>query len=136
MPSARSAAASPRPDPQTGDWDLAGECAQEAFTQAVRRWPRDGVPDRPGALLMTVARNGAIDRLRRGSTDRAKVQDLAGMATRDGNGHSGVAAWSAPAAATCAARPWFSSASPGGSGGRLDQFRGCKLAFRCARPCI
>jgi RNA polymerase sigma-70 factor (ECF subfamily) len=32
----------------TGDWDLAEECAQDAFTQALARWPRDGVPDRPG----------------------------------------------------------------------------------------
>jgi RNA polymerase sigma-70 factor, ECF subfamily len=67
---------------QTSDWDLAEECAQDAFAQALRRWPRDGVPDRPGAWLMTVARNGAIDRLRRGSTYRAKVEELAVMATR------------------------------------------------------
>ncbi len=33
---------------QTGDWDLAEECAQDAFTQALRRWPADGVPSRPG----------------------------------------------------------------------------------------
>jgi predicted RNA polymerase sigma factor len=52
------------------------------FTQALRRWPRDGVPDRPGAWLMTVARNGAIDRLRRGTSYRAKVEELAVMATR------------------------------------------------------
>jgi RNA polymerase sigma-70 factor, ECF subfamily len=68
---------------QTGDWDLAEECAQEAFAQALRRWPRDGVPDRPGAWLMTVARNGAIDRLRRSRTYRAKVEELAVMATRE-----------------------------------------------------
>jgi RNA polymerase sigma-70 factor (ECF subfamily) len=68
---------------QTGDWDLAEECAQDAFAQALRRWPRDGVPDRPGAWLMTVARNGAIDRLRRGTTYRAKVEELAVMATRE-----------------------------------------------------
>jgi RNA polymerase sigma-70 factor (ECF subfamily) len=68
---------------QTGDWDLAEECAQDAFTQALRRWPRDGVPNRPGAWLMTVARNAAIDRLRRSSTYRAKVEELAVMATRD-----------------------------------------------------
>jgi RNA polymerase sigma-70 factor, ECF subfamily len=70
---------------QTGDWDLAEDCAQDAFTQALRRWPRDGVPDRPGAWLMTVARNGAIDRLRRSSTYRAKVEELAVMATRADN---------------------------------------------------
>jgi len=68
---------------QTGDWDLAEECAQDAFARALLRWPRDGVPDRPGAWLMTVARNGAIDRLRRGSTYRAKVEELAVMATRE-----------------------------------------------------
>jgi RNA polymerase sigma-70 factor (ECF subfamily) len=68
---------------QTGDWDLAEECAQDAFAQALRRWPRDGVPNRPGAWLMTVARNGAIDRLRRGSTYRAKVEELAVMASRE-----------------------------------------------------
>jgi RNA polymerase sigma-70 factor, ECF subfamily len=68
---------------QTGDWDLAEECAQDAFAQALRRWPRDGVPGRPGAWLMTVARNGAIDRLRRGRTYRAKVEELAVMAGRE-----------------------------------------------------
>jgi RNA polymerase sigma-70 factor, ECF subfamily len=68
---------------QTGDWDLAEDCAQDAFTQALRRWPRDGVPARPGAWLMTVARNGAIDRLRRSSVYRAKVEELAVMAARE-----------------------------------------------------
>jgi len=50
---------------RTGDWDLAEECAQEAFTEALRRWPQDGVPQKPGAWLTTVAGNRAIDRLRR-----------------------------------------------------------------------
>jgi RNA polymerase sigma-70 factor (ECF subfamily) len=36
---------------RTGDWDLAEECAQEAFAQALARWPGDGVPARPGAWL-------------------------------------------------------------------------------------
>ena len=49
----------------TGDWDLAEECAQDAFAQALERWPRDGVPHRPGAWLTTTARNRALDRLRR-----------------------------------------------------------------------
>ncbi len=31
----------------TGDWDLAEECAQDAFAQALDRWRRDGVPRRP-----------------------------------------------------------------------------------------
>ncbi len=50
---------------RTGDWDLAEECAQEAFAEALRRWPVDGVPLRPGGWLTTVAANRAIDRLRR-----------------------------------------------------------------------
>jgi RNA polymerase sigma-70 factor (ECF subfamily) len=50
---------------RTGDWDLAEECAQDAFEEALRRWPVDGVPDRPGAWLTTVAGNRALDRLRR-----------------------------------------------------------------------
>jgi RNA polymerase sigma-70 factor, ECF subfamily len=50
---------------RTGDWDLSEECAQEAFAEALRRWSSDGVADRPGAWLTTVAKNRAIDRLRR-----------------------------------------------------------------------
>ncbi len=60
----------------TGDWDLAEECAQDAFAAALERWPRDGVPRRPGAWLTTTARNRALDRLRRGATESAKVQEL------------------------------------------------------------
>jgi RNA polymerase sigma-70 factor (ECF subfamily) len=62
---------------QTGDWDLAEECAQDAFARALVRWPRDGVPRRPGAWLTTTARNRALDRLRRGATEAAKLQELA-----------------------------------------------------------
>ena len=32
-----------------GDWDLAEDCAQDAVERALRTWPRDGVPDTPGA---------------------------------------------------------------------------------------
>jgi len=59
----------------TGDWDLAQECAQDAFAQALKTWPRDGVPRRPGAWLTTVARNRALDRLRRRATEAAKLQE-------------------------------------------------------------
>ena len=48
-----------------GDWDLAEECAAEAFVEATRRWPVEGVPERPGAWLTTVAGHRAIDHLRR-----------------------------------------------------------------------
>jgi RNA polymerase sigma-70 factor (ECF subfamily) len=64
---------------QTGDWDLAEECAQDAFTQALTRWPADGVPPAPGAWLTTTARNKAIDRLRRASTGAAKLRELAAL---------------------------------------------------------
>ena len=46
----------------TGDWALAEDCAQDAFAAAAVAWPRDGVPDRPGAWLTTTARNRALDR--------------------------------------------------------------------------
>jgi RNA polymerase sigma-70 factor, ECF subfamily len=64
----------------TGDWDLAEECAQEAFAQALKAWPRDGIPRRPGAWLTTVARNRAVDRLRRGASEAAKLQQAAILA--------------------------------------------------------
>ncbi|MDX6560369.1 MAG: polymerase sigma-70 factor, subfamily [Gaiellales bacterium] len=48
-----------------GDLDLAEECVQDAFATALERWPRDGLPDDPGAWIIRAARNRAIDRLRR-----------------------------------------------------------------------
>lgn len=62
---------------RTGDWALAEECAQEAFVAAAEHWPVDGVPDRPGAWLMTTARNRATDRLRRAGVERRKLQEVA-----------------------------------------------------------
>ena len=50
---------------RTGDWDLAEESAADAFAAALPAWTRDGVPDRPGAWLTSVAGNRALDRLRR-----------------------------------------------------------------------
>ncbi len=55
-----------------GDLDLAEEMAQEAVVEALRRWPRDGVPPNPGGWLTTTARNRAVDRLRRESTREAR----------------------------------------------------------------
>jgi RNA polymerase sigma-70 factor (ECF subfamily) len=48
-----------------GDFELAEEAAQEAFTAAAERWPQDGVPTSPRGWLLTTARNRAIDRVRR-----------------------------------------------------------------------
>ena len=65
-----------------GDFDLAEESAQEAFAIAAARWPRDGVPDHPGAWLVATARNTALDRLRRDRTLAAKTRLLAADADR------------------------------------------------------
>jgi RNA polymerase sigma-70 factor (ECF subfamily) len=62
-----------------GDWDLAEECAQDAFAQALRRWPDTGVPDQPLAWLTTTARNRAIDQIRRATTEAAKLREVAAM---------------------------------------------------------
>jgi RNA polymerase sigma-70 factor, ECF subfamily len=67
----------------TGDWDLAEECAQEAFARALETWPRDGVPRRPGAWLTTTARNRALDRLRRAAVGATKLREVAMLSHRD-----------------------------------------------------
>jgi RNA polymerase sigma-70 factor, ECF subfamily len=61
----------------TGDWTLAEDCAQEAMVAALERWPRDGTPDNPGGWLMTVARNRAVDVLRRASVEQDKLREVA-----------------------------------------------------------
>ncbi|NHA69146.1 RNA polymerase sigma factor [Phycicoccus flavus] len=58
-----------------GDLDLAEDCAQEAFVEAVRRWPVEGTPPNPGGWLTVVARNKALDRLRRESTRQARHEE-------------------------------------------------------------
>jgi RNA polymerase sigma-70 factor (ECF subfamily) len=60
----------------TGDWELAEECAQDAFAKALQRWPTEGVPRKPAAWLTTVARNRARDVLRRRGTEAVKLQQL------------------------------------------------------------
>jgi RNA polymerase sigma-70 factor, ECF subfamily len=62
-----------------GDWDLAEEAVQDAFATAVERWPRDGVPRDPVAWIVAVARNRAIDRLRRDRVLRARGPELAAL---------------------------------------------------------
>ncbi|HYQ64196.1 RNA polymerase sigma factor [Actinophytocola sp.] len=64
----------------TGDWDLAEECASDAFASALATWPRDGVPRRPGAWLTTTARNRALDRIRRGAAETNRLRRLAPIA--------------------------------------------------------
>lgn len=64
---------------RTRDWDLAEDCAQQAFTEAAQRWPGEGVPRQPGAWLMTVARNRAIDRLRHERMRDARLREAAAV---------------------------------------------------------
>ena len=56
----------------SGDLTVAEDAVQEACAEALRAWPRDGVPDHPGGWLVTVARNRARDRLRRESVRPGK----------------------------------------------------------------
>jgi RNA polymerase sigma-70 factor, ECF subfamily len=59
-----------------GDFDLAEDALQEAVAVALERWPGDGVPANPAGWLVTVARNRAIDRIRRERTLRQKTELL------------------------------------------------------------
>ena len=80
----------------TGDWDLAEECAQDAFAQALRVWPRDGIPRRPGAWLTTVARNRALDKLRRHASEAAKLRQAAMLSPPEDPEGGGVEAEDIP----------------------------------------
>src|SRR5262249_36072243 len=67
----------------TGDWDVAEECAQDAFTLALETWRRDGVPRNPGAWLTTAARNRAIDRARRATSGASKLREATVLSSGD-----------------------------------------------------
>lgn len=60
-----------------GDLQLAEDAVQDVFATALERWPRDGVPDNPGAWVVAAARNRAIDRIRREQTFARKAELLA-----------------------------------------------------------
>ncbi|MFD0253180.1 RNA polymerase sigma factor [Streptomyces sp. NPDC127113] len=63
----------------TGDWELAEDCAQDAFARALPAWERDGVPRRPGAWLVTAARRCAVDVLRRRTTECDKIAEASAL---------------------------------------------------------
>ena len=68
------------------DIDTAEDVVQEAFAQALGHWPANGIPDRPGAWLLTTARRRALDRLRRTRRMDARADALAyeaGLGARD-----------------------------------------------------
>ncbi|MGZ4381129.1 MAG: RNA polymerase sigma factor, partial [Gaiellaceae bacterium] len=62
-----------------GDFELAEDALQDAVEIAIEHWPRDGIPDKPGAWLLTTARNRAIDRIRREQTLRRKTELLTAL---------------------------------------------------------
>ncbi|MEW5813154.1 MAG: sigma-70 family RNA polymerase sigma factor [Actinomycetota bacterium] len=75
-----------------GDLTVAEDAVQDACADAVRTWPRDGIPDAPGAWLITTARNRARDRLRRESQRPGKelaavVDDIIARTDRSGAPH-------------------------------------------------
>ncbi|NKT44634.1 RNA polymerase sigma factor [Rhodococcus hoagii] len=94
-----------------GDLDLAEEATSEAIVAALRRWPVDGVPSKPGAWLLTTARRRAVDRLRRDQVLAARIAVLQVEADR---------ADPAPAADV---------------GGELPDER-LQLFFTCAHPAL
>ena len=59
-----------------GDFDLAEELVQEALLEALEHWPNEGIPQRPGAWLLTTARRKGLDRLRREARYREKLDLL------------------------------------------------------------
>ena len=71
-----------------GDFELAEDAVQEAFLVALENWPRNGLPANPGAWITTVARNKAVDRLRRDrlfDTKRSELERELPAEPRDGD---------------------------------------------------
>jgi len=66
-----------------GDFDLAEELVQEALLEAIQHWPTEGIPEKPGAWLLTTARRKAVDQLRRQARFRDKLAQLEGDLMRD-----------------------------------------------------
>jgi RNA polymerase sigma-70 factor, ECF subfamily len=65
------------------DVGVAEELAGDALVAALEQWPREGVPDNPGAWLMATAKHRAIDLIRRQATLERKVQQLGRMEERE-----------------------------------------------------
>ncbi|MFY0509663.1 RNA polymerase sigma factor [Streptomyces anulatus] len=108
-----------------GDLDLAEEVTSEAIEAALRHWPAEGVPARPGAWLLTTARRRAVDRLRRDQAYAARLAVLAADAER-----------AEPAPAPDVSGPGFGSGV--GSGAGFDELpdERLQLFFTCAHPAL
>ncbi|MYT91432.1 RNA polymerase sigma factor [Streptomyces sp. SID8359] len=99
-----------------GDLDLAEEVTSEAIEAALRHWPAEGVPARPGAWLLTTARRKAVDRLRRDQVYAARLAVLRTDAERADTQRAGAAA------------------APAGHGELPDER--LQLFFTCAHPAL
>ena len=66
-----------------GDIDLAEEAVQDAFVEAVKRWPTDGLPPSPEGWIITTARNRAIDNLRREAKRDERQRQAHDLMTND-----------------------------------------------------
>ncbi|MFJ6804789.1 RNA polymerase sigma factor [Streptomyces anulatus] len=114
-----------------GDLDLAEEVTSEAIEAALRHWPAEGVPARPGAWLLTTARRRAVDRLRRDQAYAARLAVLAADAER-----------AEPAPAPDVSGSGFGSGAGSragaGSGFGSDELpdERLQLFFTCAHPAL
>jgi RNA polymerase sigma-70 factor, ECF subfamily len=73
-----------------GDFDLAEDALSDAMERALVHWARTGLPDRPDAWLLQVARRAAIDRIRKGQRLAARVPDIAVLMAEDEEARSAM----------------------------------------------
>ena len=107
-----------------GNLDLAEDVVQEAMLRALRRWPYEGIPERPAAWLHAVAHNAALDRLRRD----ARLHELAPRAMAELHRLSEIPSTSAPAVAAPLGD------APDDSPFALDDQ--LQMMFMCAHPAL
>ena len=93
-----------------GDWDIAEELVQDAAIAALEHWVDGGIPDNPGAWLMTAARRKAVDRLRRHARYRERMEQLTREASEMG--------------------------SPIATGGPMEADDRLRLLFTCCHPAL
>lgn len=107
-----------------GDLDLAEEAVQDAFTAAVRHWPRAGIPPQPAGWIITTARRKAIDRWRREASQRDR--------------YARAAQWSLPAETTDIVGDAASNRIEDGAGATPDGIpdERLRLIFTCCHPAL
>ncbi|MCI0405529.1 MAG: RNA polymerase sigma factor [candidate division Zixibacteria bacterium] len=73
-----------------GDFDLAEDALQDAFAAALQKWPKDGIPAKPRAWLVSAGRFKAIDTLRRRARYDASLSALAGELETNAQDEAGI----------------------------------------------